>query len=152
MGESEYSKTAERTEITHLVATHPEIPGELELNRENREQLAEHMPEYPTKAETQEESRGKEKRRYYTCIMCKKPCKTQIGKTNHLKHSPECRQVPQQEEFANRRQDCRVNFNAPTNYESIDSTYAHNKATQRKMRRMPDKTHPIKNSRKMKNK
>ena len=59
--EAEYiTKTAEKTEITQLVATRPEMPGELELNREDRKQLAELMLEYPTKTDEQEEEGARE--------------------------------------------------------------------------------------------
>ena len=64
--EGEYIKTSEKTEITHLVETHPEMPGELEMNREDRKKLGELMLEYPTKTDEHEEEaeRGKEQRRY----------------------------------------------------------------------------------------
>ena len=83
-GDTEYAKTAEKTEIAHLLASRPEIPTELELNREGRKQLEELMLEYPTKKddqeeETMEEEEEQKQRRYYTCVRRKKPFKTQIG-------------------------------------------------------------------------
>ena len=112
--EEVYIKTADLTEITHLVEIHPEMTDELELNRENRKQLAEMMLEYQTKTNEQEEDPpGQEQRRHYTCIQCKKPPGAPIGKTNRLKRSPEFRQAAQKEEFTNRRQDCRMNFRWP---------------------------------------
>ena len=42
-----------------IVARHPEMPNELELNREDRQQLAELMPEYPTEQGNQDEENKK---------------------------------------------------------------------------------------------
>ena len=47
--ETEYTKDAEKTEIMHLVAKRPEMPEEMDLNRESRKQLSGLMLEYPTK-------------------------------------------------------------------------------------------------------
>ena len=78
------------------------MPGELEINRENRKKRAELTMEYPTNARAQEEeTREQENRRRYTCLKCKNPVKTPIGRTNHLRNSPECRQVPQKGKFEN---------------------------------------------------
>ena len=94
--EVEYTKIAEQAEIMQLLAVRPEMPGESNLNGGNREKLAELILEYPAKAESQEdETKGKEQRRRYTCIKCEKPFKTPTGKTNRLRNSPECRQLLQ---------------------------------------------------------
>ena len=46
--ETEYAKKQGKTGIMQLGRTNPEMPDEMELNRENRKQLAELMLEYPT--------------------------------------------------------------------------------------------------------
>ena len=38
-----------------LIKQNPEMPGTIELNRERRKQLAEIMPEYPTKADEEDQ-------------------------------------------------------------------------------------------------
>ena len=106
----EYTKTEEQTEIIQLVEEHPGIPDELELGGGNRKHLSELMLEYPTKAEAQEELREQEKFRHYTCLKCKNPPKTPMGKTNRLRKSPESRQVPQKEKFINRCPGCNRTF------------------------------------------
>ena len=113
-GGTEYTKTAEKTAITHLVARQPEMPNALELNREGREQLAELVLEYPTRQDNQGEETMGGKRRYYTCLRCKKPFETPIAKTNHIGHSPECRQLPQKETFTNRCQERHRDFRGPS--------------------------------------
>ena len=59
-----------KTEIIQLVARHPEIPEEMELNRESGKNLAALMREYPTKT-PDADAEETEKRREYTCIKCK---------------------------------------------------------------------------------
>ena len=46
--ETERAKNKGKTDIAQLVRTNPGMPEEMELNRENRKQLAELMLEYPT--------------------------------------------------------------------------------------------------------
>ena len=108
--EIEYTKDAEKTDITQLVAARREMPEEMELNRESRKQLAELMLEYPTRIDKQEEAEETEQRRQYTCINCKMPFKTPMGKPNHLRNKPECRQVPQKGTFPNQCPDCNRTF------------------------------------------
>ena len=68
-----HTKDAEKTDIMQMVATHQEMPEEMQLNRESRKQLAELMMEYLTRIEKQEEAEETEKRRKYTCINYKMP-------------------------------------------------------------------------------
>ena len=100
-----------KTEITQLVARHPDMPNELELNREDREQVSELMLEYPTEQGNREEGKQEEEqRRYYTCIRSGKPFETSIGATNRRKRSPECRQVHRAEVFENKCQERHIDF------------------------------------------
>ena len=69
-----------------LVAKHSEMPDELGMNREGRKQLEKLRLERPKTRRTRR--RNKRGPRYYTCVRCKKPFATPIGRKNHLKHSP----------------------------------------------------------------
>ena len=99
-----------------LVAIHPEMPEEMELSRERRQQLEERMLEYPAKTrdpEKEYESEETERHRNYTCLNCKKPCETTIWGNNRLRHTPDCGKVHQKEEFANQCHDCARTFSEP---------------------------------------
>ena len=65
----EFAKQPGKTYIMQLVEKNPEMPEEIELNRERRKQLAELMLEYPMKIEEEEENRthqpGEEKKILY---------------------------------------------------------------------------------------
>ena len=50
----EFAKQPGKTYIAQLVEKNPEMPEEIELNRERRKQLAELMLEYPMKIEEEE--------------------------------------------------------------------------------------------------
>lgn len=75
---------ADKTEITHLVSRLPEMPEEMELNRHDREKLAETMLEYTPGSRNQEQSsqggdqRGQERK--YTCLNCNRTFTTPIGR------------------------------------------------------------------------
>ena len=88
----EYAKQQKQTYITQLVEKRPEIPEELELNKERRKQLAELMLEYPTQTdEMEKESLTQEnagEKRYYACQNCGKPYSAIRGKLNHLENNP----------------------------------------------------------------
>ena len=123
--ETKYTKNAEWADITKLVAIHPEMPGEIELNRESRKQLSELMLEYPTKTRDleEEEAEETEQRRNYTCINCKKSFRTAIGGTNHLRDTPECRKVHQKENLRINAQTLTEPSENRMNYENIGNMY-----------------------------
>ena len=78
--ETEYTKNAETTDIMELVAIRPEIPEEMELNRESRKQIEDLMLEYPTKTrELEEEAEETEQSRNYTCLNYKNHSEPQYG-------------------------------------------------------------------------
>ena len=113
----EYAKQQKQTYIMQLVEKHPEMPGELELNKERRKQSAELMLGYPTKTdEMEKENLTQEKagwKRYYTCQNCKKSYSAIRGTLNHLEHNPKCKNVPQKETFISKCQDCGGTFHNP---------------------------------------
>ena len=78
-----------------LVEKHPEMPEELELNKERRKQMAELTLGYPTQTdEMEKESLSQEnagEKRYYTCKNCRKPYSAIRGKLNHLENNPKCK-------------------------------------------------------------
>ena len=119
--ETEHAKMP-KTDITQLVATHPEMPEEMELIRESRKQNAELTLEYPTKQDLEEEADETEKRRNYTCANCKKSFRTTVGKTHRLRNTPGCRKVHPKK---NLRTDAQTVTEPPknrTNYENIGNT------------------------------
>ena len=77
------------------------MPGEMELNKERRKQLAELTLEYPTGTSKKENMTQKfmGRQRYYACQKCKGAFTTIMGKTRHLEHNPECIEVPQMENW-----------------------------------------------------
>ena len=106
-----------QTYIMQLVEKRPEMPGELGLNKERRNHLAELMLEYPTQAdEMEKESPAREnagEKRYYTCQNIGKPYSAIRGKLNRLENNPKLKNVPQKESFINKRQDFGRTFNDP---------------------------------------
>ena len=99
-----------------LVEKSPEMPEEIELNKDRRNQLAELMLEYPTKADEKENLTREQtdEKSYYTCQNCKKAFGAIRGKLNHLGHNPKCGKVPQKEEFVTKCQDCSRTFSNPS--------------------------------------
>ena len=71
-----YVKRTEKPEITQYVDKHPEMPGEMKLNRVGRKQKAEIMPEYPPKKSsrelTRQEGEHQEQKRKYACLRCRR--------------------------------------------------------------------------------
>ena len=111
------SKKTAQTELTQYIAAHPEMPEEMELNRDDRKQLAELMREYRPKKNNQElaqqDETFPEQQRKYTCLNCNQPFSTSMGKYNHIRRRPECQKVGQKETFANKCIDCSRTFKAP---------------------------------------
>ena len=114
-----HAKKTTQTELIQYIAAHPEMPEETELNRDDRQQLAELMLEYPPKKRSQElaqqEETPPEQKRKYTCIDCNRPFSTTIRKFNHIRRYPECQNSTQQEIFGNKCNDCSRTCKAPIN-------------------------------------
>ena len=54
-------------------------------------------------------------KRRFTCLNCNRPFISTIGKFNHIRRYPECRNANQQETFENKRNRCSRTFEAPVN-------------------------------------
>ena len=61
--ELKYAKKRKQTYIIQLVQRYPEMPCELELDDNRRRQLAELMPEYPTKKKKNRKTARENKRK-----------------------------------------------------------------------------------------
>ena len=85
---AEYSKDAEKTDITQLVARRREMPEAMEINRESRKQIAELMLEYPTRTDKPGETEEIELHRQYACRKCKTPLGTPMRKAHRLRNKP----------------------------------------------------------------
>ena len=79
-----------KTEITQSVAKRPDMPEELELNRDGREKLAEIMRGYHPESRRQEhsiqEAEKQEPKRKDTCANGRRSCATPIGKRNRVEN------------------------------------------------------------------
>ena len=77
------------------------MPEEMELNRDDRKQLAELMleyhPEKNSQAHAQQDETLIEQQRKYTCLNCNQPFSASMGKYNHIRRRPECQKVDQGE-------------------------------------------------------
>ena len=100
-----------------LVKNNPEMPEQLELDDNQRKQLAGLMLEYPTKEEQQDQENNQEEqtgaKRIFTCLRCEEMFNTVGGKLNHLKNNEKCREVPQRENFGNKCRECERLFTSP---------------------------------------
>ena len=114
-----HAKKTTQTELIQYIAAHPEMPEEMELNRDDRQQLAELMLEYPPKKRSQELAQQEEtplgQKRKYTCHNCSRPFSSTIGKFDHIKQHPEFQNVRQQDTFGNKRNDCNRAYKEPGN-------------------------------------
>ena len=114
-----HAKKTTQAELTQYVTSHPEMPEEMELNREDRKQMAELTLEYPpggrSQELTQQEETPPERKRGYTRLDVSRPFRSEIGKFNRTKRHPECKNASLQETCENQRDDCSRAFKSPVN-------------------------------------
>ena len=91
---------------------------ETELSRDGRKQLAELARDYPQKSRqelTQTRRNATRTKREFTRLNCSRTFSSTIGKTNHIKQIPECKNVSQREAFGNKCRDCSRTLKEPVN-------------------------------------
>ena len=79
-GGERFAMCEEKADVMQLIARHPEMPEERELDIEDRKKLAEIMLENPPRQGSQEQTTQEmDHRRKYTCLNCDETFITPIG-------------------------------------------------------------------------
>ena len=89
----------------------------MELNRDDRKQLAELMIEYHPRKNSQEPAQQDgtlpEQQRKYTCLNYNQSFSTSMGKYNHFRRRQDCQNADQGGTFENKCSECSRAFKAP---------------------------------------